>query len=460
MFEKYFPTVIYLIILGFITWLSARRKDPKDFLYASHNMGWKPLTLSFFASLFSSYNVVVSITFSFLFGPYILIPYFGALGGFLAVYFLAKKYKDSVFREDFNNVIDFIKNKFDLKVANLLNLSLIVVLFLFITLQFFINNTLFSQFLGWNKYLSALFIGGIVFIYTNIGGLKADVFTDVFQGILMLIIVALVFMVDTSKITSETILPILSDKTILYGALSIAFAQFLLLIVQPELWQRVVASRSLKDLKIGIVLSWILLMIIWVPMTMIGLAARASGLAKDPSTIFYDILQTTAPGWFFPFLIVSLFAAFMSTLDSSLFAISSQLGKYGFLVKREETKPPTPSDERKTVKKIRVSMTIVLILALIASLFFANFLKGVFGLISLMTVLAVALVMALLLKISSNETFIAILLSILAFIFAFFGGYITDEKPVTTLYPSFFIFGYILLQRIALKIYKLYAKTS
>jgi SSS family solute:Na+ symporter/sodium/proline symporter len=301
--------------------------------------------------------------------------------------------------------------------------------------------------LGWNKYFSALFIGGIVFLYTTLGGLKVDVLTDVFQGILMLIIVALVFMVDTSKITSQTILPILTNKTILYGALSIAFAQFLLLILQPELWQRVVASRSLKDLKIGIILSWILLMIIWVPMTMIGLSARASGLVKDPSTIFYDILQTTAPPWFFPFLIVALFAAFMSTLDSSLFAISSQLGKYGFLVKKEETLPPSPSDESKTVKKIRVSMTAVLILALIASLFFANFLKGVFGLISLMTVLAVALVMALLLKISSNETFIAILLSILAFLFAFFGGYITDEKPITTLYPSFIIFGYILLKK-------------
>jgi len=190
------------------------------------------------------------------------------------------------------------------------------------------------------------------------------------------------------------------------------------------------------------------------------LASRASGLVKDPSTIFYDILQTTTPGWFFPFLIVALFAAFMSTLDSSLFAISSQLGKNGFLIKREETEPPTLSDEKKTVKNIRLSMTIVLILALIASLFFANFLKGVFGLISLMTVLAITLMMAFLVKISSNETFIAILLSILAFIFAFFGGYITDEKPITTLYPSFFIFGYILLQTIALKTYRIYAKTS
>ena len=206
MFEKYLAIIIYLIILGFITWFSARRKDTRDFLYASHNMGWKPLSLSLFASLFSSYNVVVTITFSFLFGPYILIPYLGALGGFLVVYFLAKKYKDAVFKDDFNNVIDFIKNKFDLKVSNLLNLSLIIVLFLFITLQLFINNTLFTQLLGWNKYFSALFIGGIVFLYTTLGGLKVEILTDVFQGILMLVIVALVWAEHTPLVMGFVLL--------------------------------------------------------------------------------------------------------------------------------------------------------------------------------------------------------------------------------------------------------------
>jgi len=459
MFEKYFPTIIYLIILGFITWLSARRKDPKDFLYASHNMGWKPLALSFFASAFSSYNVVVSITFSFLFGPYILLIYFAVLAAFLCIYFIARKYRDTIFQEDFNNIIDFVKRKFDLKVANILNLSLIAVLFLFIILQFFVNTTIFSEFLGWNKYLSALFIGGIVFLYTNLGGLKADIFTDVFQGILMLIIVALVFMVDTSKITSETILPLLTDKTILFGTLSIAFAQFLTLLVQPEIWQRVAASRNIVHLRKSMVVSWLLLMLVWLPMTIIGLAARASGTVKNPSIIFYNILETTAPDWFFPFLIVSLFAAFMSTLDSSLFAISSQLGKYGFLVK-EKIEKQIPPEERKIVKNIRLSMAIVLVLALIASLFFANFLKGVFGLISLLTVLSVPVIISLILRMSSNETFVAILIAIIAFVFAFFGGYLTEEKPITTLYPSLFIFGYILLQRIALKIYRLHAKTS
>jgi len=352
MFKNYLAIIIYLIILGFITWISARRKDPKEFLYASHNISWKQLSLSLFASLFSSYNVVVSITFSFLFGPYILIPYLGALAGFLIVYFLAKRYKNYIFSPEFNNLVDFIKNKFDLKVSNLFNLSLIFILFLFITLQLFINTTLFSQLLGWSKYFSALFVGLIVFLYITLGGLKAEILTDVFQGILMFVIVMLVFMIDTSKITSQSVIDILTNQTIFYSALSIALAQCLLLIVQPELWQRVAASRSLKDLKIGMIISWILLMIIWVPMTLIGLAARCSGLVENPSTIFYDILETTAPGWFFPFLIVSLFAAFMSTLDSSLFAISSQLGKYGLLRKEKRSEPLTSSEERKIVKNI------------------------------------------------------------------------------------------------------------
>jgi len=76
----------------------------------------------------------------------------------------------------------------------------------------------------------------------------------------------------------------------------------------------------------------------------------------------------------------------------------------------------------------------------------------VFGLISLLTVISVSVLMSLILKMSSNETFIAIWVGIVALAFAFFAGYLTEE-PITTLYPSFFLSGYILLQRILLRIY-------
>ena len=53
---KYIAIGIYLVILALITWFSARRKNVGDFLFASHNVGWKNPSISIFASVISTYN--------------------------------------------------------------------------------------------------------------------------------------------------------------------------------------------------------------------------------------------------------------------------------------------------------------------------------------------------------------------------------------------------------------------
>lgn len=455
MTEKYIAIGIYLVILSLITWFSARRKNVGDFLFASHDVGWRNLSVSIFASVISSYNVVLTLTFAFLFGPYILLVFLGALAAFLGIYFIAKKYKAIIQEPGFNNIIDFFAHKFDSKTATTLNLAFILVLFIFIILQLFINTSVFSQLMGWNKYVSSIFVGAIVLAYTTIGGLKAEIYTDIFQGILMFLVIALVFMVDTSAITGETVGAILSDKTILVGAISMAAGQFLTLIVQPEMWQRVAAARSIPDIKKGFIVSWVLLTLFIIPEILIGLSARASGAIEDPSNLFYDILATSAPAWFLPFLVVGLFAAFMSTLDSSLFAISSQLGKYGFIVRRgvHQENIAEATRDKIAARNTRISIAVISVLALVLSLFFADFLSAVFGLISLLTVISVVVLLSLIFKLSSNETFVAILVSIAAFSFALFGGFITQE-PVTSLYPSFALIGYMIVQTFVVRGYR------
>lgn len=453
MLAKYIALAIYLIVLAIITWIAARRKSVSDFLFASHDVSWKPLTISLFSSVISSYNIVVILTFSYIYGPYVLLIFLGVLAAFLGIYFVAKKYKDIISAKGFNNIIDFFTHRFDAKLSNTLNLVFIGVLFLFITLQLFINTSIFSEFLGWNKYLSAIFVGTIVLIYTTIGGLKAEIFTDVFQGILMLLIVALVFMVDLTAINTKTVISILTDKAIIIGAISLSIAQFLSLFFQPEVWQRVAAARNIHHLKKGFIASWILLMIFVIPLILIGVAARSGNMVQNTNTLFYDVFNASAPEWFFPFLIVGLFAAFMSTLDSSLFAISSQLGKYGFLFKSTEPQSTEkPDEDNKIARKTRLSIAVVTVVALTTSLFFVNFLQGVFGLISLLTVISASVLLSIILKLSSNETFLAILVGFAAFIFAFFGGYVTQEA-ITTLYPVFALLFYILLQTFSVRIY-------
>ena len=408
------------------------------------------LAVSVFASIISSYNIIVGLTFSYLFGPWVILVYLGALFAFLGIYYIAKNQnQEIVISKKFNSVIDYFAYKFGELNASLLNLLMMLVLFIFISLQFFVNTTIFSNILNWDKYTSSIIVGIVVLLYTVIGGLKIEIFTDVFQGILMFFIVGLVFMVDTSSITITTFTPLLSDKTLIIGAISLAVAQFLTLLVQPEMWQRVYAAKSISDVKKGFIASWILLIVIIIPQIIVGLTIRASGGIDTPNNLFYDILKTSAPEWFLPFLSVALFAAFMSSLDSSLFALGSQFGKYGFWIKSNEN--TFMKSDKTIVKNTRISIIVITILSLTVSLFFSNFLIYVFNLISLLTVISTVVLLSLTLKLSSKETLFSTLAGCIFFIYAAFSGLIS-EVPYTVLYPSAVVIVFILIQNILLRL--------
>ena len=453
MINTYIALSVYIVILGIITFIASRRKSADDFLRASGKIEWKTFAVSVFASVLSSYNIVVGLTFAYLFGPWVIIIYLGVLLAFIGIYYLAKNQNtEVVISQRFNSVIDYFKNRFGNRNASVLHLSLMLVLFIFISLQFYINTTVFAQILGWDKYTSSISVGMIVLLYTFIAGLKVEIFTDVFQGILMLLVIGLVFMVDTSQISGETISPLLTDKTIIIGAISLASAQFLTLLVQPEMWQRIYATKSIAHIKKGFIASWILLMLVVIPLVIIGLSVRATGELDNPGNLFYNILETSTPQWFLPFLSVALFAAFMSSLDSSLFAISSQLGKYGFWIKSNESS--NDNRDKRVVTKTRVAVVIVSILALATSLYFTDFLLYVLQLVSLLTVISTVVLFSILFKTTRNETFIGTLVALICFFYAAFSGLITEEAH-TTLYPSAAVIIYMLAQTIVVRLHKL-----
>jgi len=456
--NNYIALGFYILILGILTFIASRRGSADDFLRASSEIEWKIFALSVFASVISSYNIVVGLTFSFIFGPWVIVVYLGVLFAFIGIYYLAKNQNtEVVIGKRFNSVVDYFIFKFGERNASLLNLSLLLVLFIFISLQFFINTTVFSEILGWDKYTSSISVGIIVLLYISVAGLKVEVYTDAFQGILMLFVVGLVFMVDTSQISKETISPLLTDKTIIFGAISLAAVQFLTILVQPEMWQRIYATKSIVHVKKGLFASWILLMLVIIPLIIIGLSVRASGGIDNPGNLFYNILETSASEWFLPFLSVALFAAFMSSLDSSLFAISSQLGKYGFWIKSEEH--PYHNQDNIVVKNTRVAIIIITILTLATSLYFSSFLLYVLQLVSLLTVISTVVLFSLLFKTTRNETFYGVIVALASFMYSAFGGLIT-EAPQTTLYPSAAVILYMFAQNFAVRVYNHMNKTT
>ena len=448
MLLEYLAIGLYLIALGWITWSSAKKGDVDDFLTASHSATWKQLAISFFSSSFSSYNIAVTLTFSFLFGPYVIIIFLGVLVAFAGIYFVAQKYERTISKRHFSNIIDLFVDEFDNRVATILHLAFLVVLLLFVSLQFFVNTSIFKELLGWSDITSALVVGAIVYIYISIGGLKTEIMTDAFQGVLMLMIVVLAFLVDTSSLNTATVTGMLSNTTALVGALSLGLVQLMTFLVQPEMWQRVAAAKDMSHLKKGMLGGWFLLLVMIVPVIIIGIAVNASGDLSSTDNLFLEVVNEAAPSAYIPFLLVGLFAAFMSSLDSSIFAAASQLGKYGLVITKKDTEENFESDTSidPTARRTRVSIALIVILCLIGSLFFISFLQGVFGLISVMTVISATLICSLIFKFSSNEMLFATIFGIVAFLVSLFSGYITSNA-ITVLYPSFALIGVVLIQQ-------------
>ncbi len=435
--------VAYVAVLAGITYAAARKESASDFMIASKDVGWQATGLSLFATLISSYNLVLGITFAYLFGVYFLFASLGLVFAYIVIYYLFQKIRASSLERRFITIVDYFAYAFGKEVGNVVHWIILFVLFFFITLQINVNSFVFSQIMGWSTTVAALVVTGIVLAYSLTGGFKVVIRTDIFQGVLMFIILGLAVFVGTSGITAENISANIFNKALFISAIALFVLQFLSLLVQPELWQRVYAARSMRDLKWGFALSAVLLAVLLGAETLIGMAARGGTLITNPGNAFYDVLQFSAPEWFFPFVAVSLFAAFMSTLDSSLFAISSQLAKSGFLVAyRDELK------EGPMKIKTRVWMVGVLVVALILSLFLADFLTAMFQLVSIAVVISTAFLVSLILKTSSRELLIGLIVGIIAFVYATFSGLITQEI-VTALYPSGILVAYMVLQRIA-----------
>lgn len=437
----------YFLAVVMIGYYFSRKESSSDFLIASKNLGWKSIGFSIFASLISGYNIVLGITFAFLFGIYFLVIWLGVLAAFIVVYFIGVNIRKKSVDNKFISLVDHFYYVYGKRVATLANCLLLFVLFFLVVLQINVNTIIFSNLLGWGNITSALIVGLVVLLYLYLGGFKTVVKTDVFQGVLMLIVIVLMFMVDSSSFTVKNVLNDLSNVTILFSAIALGVVQFLSLIIQPELWQRVYAARGRDDLRKGFALAFFLSLLIVVPEIVIGLSAKFGGSVSDAGNLFYDILANSVPIWFAPFVVVALFAAFMSSLDSTIFAMSSQLAKRGFI---SGYKDKVAGWEIK--KSMRAWMIGIVVAGLLVSLTISDLLTSVFQLISVVSVLGSVFLISIVVRLTRSEVLSGLIAGIAFFVFAVFSGMITSEA-FTSLYPSLFVVIWMVVWRGALIIF-------
>jgi len=430
---------IYLLVIAYITLKSSRKESGSDYLNSSKKLSAWESTWTTFASLLTGYNFVLGVTFAYLYGFWYLMAFVGAGLAFVVLYFVFKKRLTALqSKHDLFSVGDYFGIEYAISTKVFVNIILCVALFLFLTLQIFVNTGLFSALLSVSK-LTALFLTtGVVCIYLWFGGFKTSVRTDIFQGILMLPII-LTVLVFPFHFTLEKI-PTAFDPSQLGFAIGLALLQFLSLLAQAESFQRIFASKDSLSLKKGLTGAFILLVLVAGSIAYLGINFKFAGINIDPSNLFTVGVLAALPHWLGSFLLVSLIAAFMGTIDSSAFAL-------GVLLTRTRN-----TLSSKAVKQTRYFTLFGIVVSALASLYLFSFLSSVFALISLISIIGTAFLISLVFsKTDTMETNTFLAVGTVIYISGLIFKFVTDN-PLTSLIPS--VGGFI-----AFLILKTYRKT-
>ena len=216
-------------------------------------------------------------------------------------------------------------------------LIILVMVTTYVTAQMVATGKAFSSFLGMG-YETGVILGSIIIIgYTFVGGYKAVSYTDVVQGVLMLlglIAVPAAAIIASGGIDEVTHALELQDPALLdmfaFGSTPvwIGIASFLAIglpfIGVPQLLIRYMSARDDGEIRKARVVSLIVLFIFTFGAVTAGVAGRAlyPGL-EDSETIFPVISSNLFPPVISGVLLVVVLSAIMSTVDSLLLLASS-----------------------------------------------------------------------------------------------------------------------------------------
>jgi len=239
-------------------------------------------------------------------------------------------------------VPDVLASKFEDKGHLIRAIAVVIILTMvttYMTAQMVASGKALSTFMGMD-YATGVAVGGVIIIaYTFVGGYKAVSYTDVLQGVLMLIgliIVpaAAIYAGDGwSSIVSNlnaqdpnlTNMFVLTEGGIKGWVAAVSFMAIgLPFLGVPQLLVRYMSARDDNELKKARVVSVLVLLVFTFGAVTAGIAGRAlfPGL-EDQETIFPTIANQLFPPVVAGVLMVIVLSAIMSTADSLLLLASS-----------------------------------------------------------------------------------------------------------------------------------------
>ena len=321
---------LIFVILGLYN--SNKYQGLNNYLTANRNIGVFSLTTSLTASALGAW---------ILFGPASAATWGGigavigySLGTAFPMFFLiylGKKIRKELPRG--SSLIEFMRKKFGKSLFKLILLLTIFYMFIFLCAEVTAVAILINYISGTDLWVTALIVLISTLIYTLYGGLRASIFTDNIQmiviGILLLISLIYIniftgsdFSIDFVKEKNPQLLS-LSYVPSYTAGLTFFIAVAATNLFHQGNWQRVYAAKNFETLKKSLVISFFIIVPVVFFMGFTGMVAFSLDPTIRPDLGFFTLLLKEQTKFLSFFVIVLGLALTISTVDTLVNAISS-----------------------------------------------------------------------------------------------------------------------------------------
>tara|TARA_Y100000591_G_scaffold37803_1_gene27850 strand:+ start:768 stop:2207 length:1440 start_codon:yes stop_codon:yes gene_type:complete len=323
---------ISLIFASLGLYHSKKFKGINNYLTANRDIESFSLTTSLVASALGAW---------ILFGPVAAATWggIGAVIGYalgtafpmiLLIYFGKK------IRTDFpkgSSLIQYMRKKFSKNLFKLILLMTIFYMFIFLCAEITAIAVLINYLSGTELWITALIVLISTLSYTLYGGLRASIFTDNIQmiviGILILILISIIISSSDSNFSFEFIK---SKKPHLLSSSYIpsytAGLTFFIAVAATNLfhqgnWQRVYAAKNYQTLKSSLIISFFIIIPVVFLMGFIGMVSFSLDSSARPDLGFFTLLLNNQTEILSLLIIILGLSLTISTVDTLVNAISS-----------------------------------------------------------------------------------------------------------------------------------------
>ena len=324
--------IISLIFTVLGLYHSRKFQGINNYLTANRNIGLFSLTTSLVASALGAWMLFGPAAASTWGGIGAVIGY--ALGTAFPMIFLI--YLGKKIRNEFpkgSSLIEFMRKKFGKSLFKLILLMTIFYMFIFLCAEVTAVAVLINYISGTELWITALIVLLATLSYTLYGGLRASIFTDNIQMIVISVLILISLFYITSFTGNEFSFAFVRQKnpqllSASYIPSYTAGLTFFIAVAATNLfhqgnWQRVYAAKDYQTLKKSLIISFFIIVPIVFFMGFVGMVSFSIDPSNRPDLGFFTLLLKEQTEMLSLLIITLGLALTISTVDTLVNAISS-----------------------------------------------------------------------------------------------------------------------------------------